>query len=444
MPERPSTLLVIFVPKTRAIPFEVLPVLGMGEINAGDDLGALIASAAVDLRAGDIVVVTSKVVSKAEGRTVDAASRSQAIDDESVRVVARRDDLRIARTRHGLVMAAAGVDASNTEPGTIVLLPEDPDGSARGIRAQLRELRAVRVGVIVTDTAGRPWRTGQTDIAIGAAGLQVTLHLQGSLDPYGNQLSVTEPAVADEISGAANLSTGKTSGCPVVIVRGLQHLVTETDGAGARALVRDPAEDLFRIGTFDVLRSRRTVRTFTDEPVSTADVMAAVADAVTAPAPHHLTPWRFVLVENPQTRALLLKAMVDQWREDLRGDGVSDQGIEKRVARGNLLRDAPVLAVPCLVTDGAHDYPDPRRTEAERTMFLVSMGAGVENFLVSLATRGLGSAWVSSTLFCGDVVRAALGLPDDWQPMGAVALGYAARSPVERPLRDPMDFILRR
>jgi coenzyme F420-0:L-glutamate ligase/coenzyme F420-1:gamma-L-glutamate ligase len=432
------------VPSGEAVGFEVKPVAGIGEIKAGDDLGALIASAAQDLRAGDIVVVTSKVVSKAEGRTVDDATRAQAITAESVRVVARRGDLRIVQTRHGLVMAAAGVDASNTEPGTIALLPEDPDASARRLRKQLQELHSIRVGLLITDTSGRAWRTGQTDIAIGAAGVRVTIGMQGMTDTYGNELSVTEPAIADEIAGAADLSLGKTSGCPVAIVRGLAHLVTELDGAGASSLVRPESEDLFRIGTLDVLRSRRTVRSFSGKPVPVDEVMAAVADAITAPAPHHTTPWRFVLVEDPVTRIALLDAMAVQWRADLRSDGFSEPAIDRRVSRGQLLRDAQLLVVPCLATEGRHPYPDPRRDGAEHAMFLVAMGAGVENFLVSLATRGIGSAWVGSTLFCGDVVAAVLDLPGDWQPMGAVAVGYPAQPPAERLERNPADFTLRR
>lgn len=424
--------------------FHVVALEGIGEVHADDDLAGVVALAYPGLHDGDVVVVTSKAVSKAEGRVQPGADREAAIDAESVRLVARRGALRIVETRHGLVMAAAGVDASNTEPGTVVLLPLDPDASARRIRAGLRERLGVSVGVVVSDTLGRPWRGGQTDLAIGVAGVRVTDDLRGTTDPYGNRLEVTEAAVADEIASAAQLVLGKTRRRPVAVVRGLAHLVTDDDGPGARALVRPAEDDLFPLGTYEVLRARRTVRTFADRPVDRGAVLAAVADAVTAPAPHHTTPWRFVVVSDPDTRTRLLDAMAEQWRADLRADGFADDAIERRLRRGDLLREAPLLVVPCLVAEGAHAYPDERRSAAERAMFLVATGAGVQNFLVSLRTRGLGSAWVSSTLFCQDVARAALDLDAGWKPMGAVAVGYPAEEPGSRTDRDPEAFVVDR
>ena len=165
---------------------------------------------------------------------------------------------------------------------------------------------------------------------------------------------------------------------------------------------------------------------------------------MTAPAPHHTTPWRFVLVEDPDVRRSLLDAMLAAWVSDLRGDGFTDEQITRRTRRGDVLRGAPLLVVPCLVRDGMHDYPDARRSAAEREMFLVAMGAGVENFLVALAVEDLGSAWVSSTMFCREVVRRELDLPHDLDPMGAVAVGRAAAPAAERPPRSPDDFFLQR
>jgi coenzyme F420-0:L-glutamate ligase/coenzyme F420-1:gamma-L-glutamate ligase len=227
---------------------------GIGEIEAGDDLTAIVADAVgSDLEDGDILLITSKIVSKAEGRRILAADREQAITDETVRVVASREHpngvTRIVENRLGLVMAAAGVDSSNTPDGTVLLLPVDPDSSARALRAGLRSRFGVAVGVLITDTVGRPWREGQTDIAIGAAGIRVIDDLRGQTDASGRQLTVTMTAVADELAGAADLVKGKSSGRPVAVARGLHHLLTDDDGQGARALVRGAEKDMFRLGS---------------------------------------------------------------------------------------------------------------------------------------------------------------------------------------------------
>lgn len=427
--------------------YRVWALPGLPEVRPGDDIAKLIAATEPGLVDGDVLLVTSKIVSKAERRLVEAGDREEAIDAETVRVVARRGALRIVENRQGLVMAAAGVDASNTPAGTVLLLPEDPDASAVRIRDGLRDTLGVEVGVVITDTFGRPWRTGLTDVAIGAAGVRVLDDLRGGVDAHGNPLSATVVATADELAAAGDLVKGKAAGLPVAVVRGLPHVVGEPTeaGVGARALVRTAADDMFRLGTSEAVREavtqRRTVRAFTDEPVDPGAVRRAVAAAVTAPAPHHTTPWRFVLLESEASRTRLLDAMRDAWIADLRRDGKSEESIAKRVRRGDVLRNAPYLAVPCMVMDGSHHYGDPRRDTAEREMFVVATGAGVQNFLVALAGERLGSAWVSSTKFCRDVVREVLELPANWDPMGAVAIGHAAEAPRERPARDAGAFI---
>ena len=420
-------------------------VQGLPEITPGANLAELIVAAAPGLADGDIVVVTSKIISKAEGRVV-SASRDDAIAAETARVVARRGPTTIAQTRHGLVLAAAGVDRSNTAPGTVVLLPEDPDGSARRLRKSIGDLAGANVGVLITDTMGRPWRNGQTDAAIGAAGVLPLRDHRGEPDSFGNVLEVTIAAVADEVAAAADLVKGKTGQVPVAIVRGLADLVVPApaDGPGAAALVRPAAEDMFRLGAADVLAERRTVRDFTGEPVDLAAVRRAIAAAVTAPAPHHSQPWRFAVVSSEAARTRLLDDMLAAWVADLRGDGFTEEQIARRTRRGEPLRRAPLLIVPCLLADAAHTYPDERRNAAERAMFLVAMGAGVQNLLVALAVEGLGSCWVSSTLFCGPVAAAALDLPAGWEPMGAVGVGHPAAQPPPRPDRDPGSFHITR
>ncbi|WP_407685580.1 coenzyme F420-0:L-glutamate ligase [Mycobacterium sp. HUMS_1102779] len=417
---------------------EILPVRGLPEFRPGDDLAAALAAAAPWLRDGDVVVVTSKAVSKCEGRLVPAPRdaeerdrlRRRLVDDEAVRVLARKGRTLITESRLGLVQAAAGVDGSNVGRDELALLPVDPDASAAALRAGLRARLGVEVAVVVTDTMGRAWRNGQTDAAIGAAGLAVLHNYSGAVDGHGNELLVTEVAVADEVAAAADLVKGKLTAMPVAVVRGLH--VTD-DGSTARHLVRPGTEDLFWLGTAEALELgrrqaqllRRSVRSFGDRPVPPELVESAVAEALTAPAPHHTRPVRFAWLRTPATRLRLLDRMKDRWRADLAADGRPPETIERRVARGQILYDAPEVVIPFLVPDGAHTYSDAARTDAEHTMFTVAVGAAVQALLVALAVRGLGSCWIGSTIFAADLVRAELGLPADWEPLGAVAIGYA-------------------
>ena len=234
---------------------EVLPVRGIGDVTAGDDLAAMITGAAPWLRDGDVLVVTSKIVSKAEGRLVDVpadgpereVARAEVLAAETARVVARRGPTAIVQTHHGFVMAAAGIDASNVDKTHLVLLPLDPDASARALRAALAE-RGLRVGVIVSDTMGRAWRNGLTDVALGAAGIEPFRDHRGQIDPYGNELQLTQMAVIDELAAAGELVKGKMDQVPVAVVRGYPGAgVAETEGAVT--LLRDAASDMFSLGT---------------------------------------------------------------------------------------------------------------------------------------------------------------------------------------------------
>lgn len=229
---------------------------GVPEVVAGTDLAGLVVDAvAADphgpLQAGDVVVVTSKVVSKADGLLRAAADRDRVIEEQTERTVARRGPTRIVRTHQGLTLAAAGVDSSNVAPEVLLVLPPDPDARAAQLLDELTARTGLPLAVLVSDTAGRAWRIGQTDQAIGAAGLRVLERYEGRRDGYGNDLQVTAMAVADEIAGAADLAKGKLAGRPVAVVRGLGHLLQSPAALDGRAvdLQRPPEEDMFAQGT---------------------------------------------------------------------------------------------------------------------------------------------------------------------------------------------------
>ena len=228
---------------------EIFGVHGIGEITRGADLAALIAEA-TELRTNDVIVVTQKVVSKAEGAMVEVdpenpLSHKPIVERESVRILRRRGELIISETKHGFVCANAGIDLSNVDRGWAALLPDDPDRSARRIRDGLRGRFGVEVGVIVSDTFGRPWRRGVTDVAIGSAGILPILDLRGTHDSYGRELAVTEVAIVDELAAAAELVMGKSTGIPVAVIRGVDP---EWFGPGGvlDEIVRSPQDDLFR------------------------------------------------------------------------------------------------------------------------------------------------------------------------------------------------------
>jgi dehydro coenzyme F420 reductase / coenzyme F420-0:L-glutamate ligase / coenzyme F420-1:gamma-L-glutamate ligase len=282
-------------PGDHAVPrVEIFPLHGIGELRPGDDLADVIAEHAalhdVTLQDGDVLVVTSKVVSKVEGRLIKLdstdpaareAARQAAIEAETVRIVARRGELRIVQTTHGLVLAAAGVDASNVALDELALLPADPDASAQLLRQRLRERLDVDVGVVISDTMGRAWRDGLTDNAIGVAGLTALTDPRGRTDAYGNVLDVTRVAVADEIAAAADLVKGKLGGIPVAVVRGLApDGKLPDDGNGSQQLIRIADDDLFRLGTAEAMALGRADMGWADEvaPALHADAV----DVITA------------------------------------------------------------------------------------------------------------------------------------------------------------------
>ncbi|MEU0552309.1 coenzyme F420-0:L-glutamate ligase [Micromonospora sp. NPDC005979] len=366
---------------------EILPVLGIGHVTEGDDLAALIATAAPWLRDGDVLVVTSKIVSKAEGRLVDVpadgperlAARDEVLAGETARVVASRGATRIVQTHHGFVMASAGIDASNVDKTRLVLLPVDPDASARELRAALRERYDLDVAVIVSDTMGRPWRNGLTDVALGVAGMPAIRDHRGEVDPYGNELQLTQMAVVDELAGAGELIKGKCDQVPVAVVRGYLPATGADDSAtgaddsgGARALVRDAAQDLFSLGTAEaraagLIDAATLVETVGPEPIDPAAVRRAL-DAVAGV----VTPGTvFTLVDEAEVRAGLV-AEVPGWPAD---------------ATALVLGTAPAPVDP---------------------MDLVRFGADLHRLRVALAAEGVGSTLLPPP--AGSPASAALAL----------------------------------
>jgi coenzyme F420-0:L-glutamate ligase / coenzyme F420-1:gamma-L-glutamate ligase len=413
-----------------------------------DDLVAAltdaVAAAGERLRDGDVVCVASKVVSLVEGATVRLApgeplrARREVARAHAQEIVAEAPQVLVTRTHHGFVCANGGVDASNVADGLALLLPHDPDASAARLHRRLLEEFGVRVGVLITDTFGRPWRMGQTDVAIGVAGVAALRDERGRTDLDGRVLEVTEAAVADELAGVADLVRDKASGTPFVLIRGMPP---GEPGLGAD-LVRPLEQDLFPAGgptaASHAVTSRRTVRSFApDRAVHTEVLRSAVAAAATAPAPHHTRPWQVIRLL-PALRRTLLDAMAERWRADLSADGLPLERIAARIARSDaILRTAPEVLVPFVSLRGAHPYPDARRTTAERDLFVLSGGAFLQALQVVLAGHGLGAAWVSSTVFCPETVREVLDLDADQVPLGMVAVGWPAGPSRPRP---PVDL----
>lgn len=405
-----------------------------------------LAEAEVTLVDGDVVCVASKVVAIAEGALLDAPAGSEDDPRAAVRALARERAaevvaeapwVTVTRTHHGFVAANGGIDRSNVPGDAWLDLPHDPDASAARLRDAIAHATGRDVAVVITDTFGRPWRLGQTDVALGAAGLAVMRDERGSTDLDGRPLGVTIAAVGDAVAGAADLVRSKASATPFVLVRGLAPLTAAggaTVGRGAD-LVRPLDEDLFRRGAAESvvegLSARRTVRAFdASRAVPDALIEEAVAAATTAPAPHHTRPWRVVRLTS-SARTVLLDAMAEAWRADLGDDGIDEATIAARIVRSDAIhRAAPELLAVFIDLAGAHRYPDERRSRAERDLFVLAGGAAIEAMLVALSARGLGAAWTSSTVFAPDTVRAALGVPDGWEPLGTVAVGWPA-APIE-------------
>lgn len=400
---------------------EVFAIEGLPEVRPGDDLVDMLAPAltAAGARDGDVVVVTSKIVSKAEGRLVADADRAATIEAETVRVVARRDALVIAETAHGFVCANAGVDASNVDAGWLALLPTDPDASARALHTGLSSRLGSDLAVVITDTFGRAWRTGVVNVAIGCDGLPPVVDLRGRADDRGETLVATEVALADEVAAASGLVMAKHARLPVAVVRGVDRL-GGADGA-ARDLVRPANEDLFRSSPLQALVDRDTARAFAPGEVETAALERAVAAACTDRVLPNMHAWRFSVLRSEAARRSYLAAV-----------GADRHGDDAGSVAGAVLRAAPVLIVPWLMLARART-PGQEGAEAERDTVVFRAGARIQTLLLALSAQGLASRWVGPSIAPHDEARAALGLDGEWLALGTVACGLprAGRPPSE-------------
>jgi coenzyme F420-0:L-glutamate ligase / coenzyme F420-1:gamma-L-glutamate ligase len=395
----------------------VVPLAGLPEVRPGDDLARLlleaVRAAGLELADGDVLAVTSKVVAKAEGRLVslpaDPAARERALREavaaETVRVVARRGHLVIAETRQGLVGANALVDASNAGGDALVLLPRDPDASAAGLRAAIEALDGHDVAVVVTDTLGRPWRLGQTDVAVGLAGMGALEDWRGRPDGDGRLLEVTQVAVADEVAAAADLVKGKASRIPAALLRGVPR--PKGDGS-ARDLVRAPADDLFRTaGTVEdllaFLEGGPPATRFLADPVDPAALDRAVATAAAVPLPggHRLR----VAPVPVAARASCLACLSPAEPPD------------------PALASAPVLLVPCLTppatgvtVSGGAPAPPADATE-------LAAGGALRTLLLGLHAQGVATAFAAAGPEARRALATALGLPPGSRPLGLLAAG---------------------
>jgi coenzyme F420-0:L-glutamate ligase/coenzyme F420-1:gamma-L-glutamate ligase len=403
----------------------VVPLAGLPEVRPGDDLARLlleaVKAAGLELADGDVLAVTSKVVAKAEGRLLplpaDPAARERALREavaaETVRVVARRGRLVIAETRQGLVGANALVDASNAGGDALVLLPSDPDASAARLRAAIEALDGHDVAVVVTDTLGRPWRLGQTDVAVGLAGMGALEDWRGRPDGDGRILEVTEVAVADEVAAAADLVKGKASRVPAALLRGVPR--PKGDGS-ARDLVRPPADDLFRTaGTVEdllaLLAGGGAPIRFLPDPVDPAALDRAVAVAATVPLPRG---HRLQVV--PVPAAALSPAQPP------------DPALE----------GAPLVLAPCLVPPpgatagkagaaappaGGGGAPGAEVALPDDPGVALAAGGAVRTLQLALHVQGIGSSFQPAGPDGSAALAAALELAAGWRPLGLLAAG---------------------
>jgi coenzyme F420-0:L-glutamate ligase / coenzyme F420-1:gamma-L-glutamate ligase len=431
---------------------------GVPFVKPGDDLaGVILAALAASnetLRDGDVIVIAQKIVSKAQDRfvrldtvepSVEAESLAREVNKdprlvelilrESTEVIRHRRDVLIVAHKLGLVMANAGIDQSNVEQSahddTALLLPENPDATCAELREALRIRAGAEVAVIINDSHGRAFRNGTVGVAIGASGLAALADLRGAPDLYGRRLQSTEVAVADEIASAASLLMGQASEArPIVLARGIVHVKGE---GAAGDLVRPKKIDLFRPApgpsASELLARRRSIRRYTQAPVSDDLVKRVLEAAVNAPSAHNRQPWRFAVLRDAAAKNRLARAMGDRLREDRSRDGDVSDLIEQDVARSIArITGAPVAIMVSLTMEDMDAYPDARRAAAEHQMAVQGTAMAMQNMLLAAHASGLGASIMCAPLFCPDVVRAALALPAQWEPQALITMGFPAHA----------------
>lgn len=364
---------------------EIRPLEGIPEVRPGDDLAELLATALRDLNPhdADVLAVTQKIVSKAEGRVVPEAEHAAAVQRETVRIVARRDDLVISETAHGFVCANAGVDISNVAGQMVTLLPGDPDGSAERLRSQLQGWLGVALSVVITDTFGRPWRNGVVNVAIGCAGLPSAIDLRGSTDHHGRTLDATIVALADEVSAAAGLVMTKAARIPAALVRGVD--TTGAPPSPASVLVRPSDEDLFRESPLQALQASATAIQLGDGPVPRKVLEEAIRIAYASPSPvDHSSP-RFTVVTSDGGRQILA-----------------------RVAGDPSLAAVSTVVVPCIPRQHADDH-------------LVAAGSTIRTLQLALRAQSIASSFNSVASSTLTSIGEALGVQEGWLPLGLLA-----------------------
>lgn len=437
---------------------ELIPVQHLPEIHTDTPLPQLIhqeiTQMGIRLCAGDILVVTSKVVAKWKGWVVReedvvpsltaqeisqiircSPAYCQLVLNASQEIVRLAPGVLITRTRHGFVMANAGVDASNTaHPGEYVILPDNLDDLAVEIRAELLSLCGVEVAVVISDTFGRPWRNGQIDLAVGCAGLAPLLDLSGVEDSAGRKLKSTLTAIADELAAAADLVAGKTARIPAVLIRGYQY----QRGAGsARELVMPEERDLFGSEPSGAcalaqMMLRRSVRHFQKRPVPQPFLEMILAAGRSAPSAHHSRPWNFTVVSEENMRNKILEDLARRHGEDMEKAGFSQEKIMERLehSRQTLGTAAALIIlsarerVPANPLSAIADAVGGKQVEEILTIQSVAIAGG--QMLLAAFFLGLGGCWYAAPLFCPDTVRACVDIPDGYTPQGMIALGYPA------------------